>query len=58
MQKPIERLERENAEMKALLDELYTLKLIKEKAGKTEYYLENQPKVWPKVKALLEKLER
>ncbi|WP_027381861.1 hypothetical protein [Epilithonimonas caeni] len=45
-------------EMREMLEELVELKRIKDLDGKTPYYLERQPKVWEKAKALLQSLKQ
>ncbi|MDV4010016.1 hypothetical protein CMT57_09265 [Elizabethkingia anophelis] len=44
-------------EMLSLLEELISLKHLKDTDGKTPYYLERQPKAWEKAKNLINKVK-
>ena len=43
-------------ELKSVLEELVALKIIKDRDGKTDYYLKNQPLAWERANNLLNKL--
>lgn len=44
-------------EMLSMLEELVSLKHLKDTDGKTPYYLERQPKAWEKAKQLINKVK-
>ncbi|OPC51497.1 hypothetical protein BAY06_03985 [Elizabethkingia anophelis] len=53
----LEEKEDHSEEMLSLLEELISLKHLKDTDGKTPYYLERQPKAWEKAKQLINKVK-
>ncbi|MDV3952145.1 hypothetical protein CMT77_07935 [Elizabethkingia anophelis] len=53
----LEEKEDHSEEMLSLLEELISLKHLKDTDGKTPYYLERQPKAWEKAKNLINKVK-